>query len=215
MFGPTGLALDELTSANLLFEQVPGRYVLHDLLRAYAAEQAGAQDSAGERRAAIRRVLDHYLLTARQAALMCLATGQPPTPPETSAGVTGVPLADLEQARAWSHAEQAVLFAVISLAASNGFTTHAWQLAWPVEVFPEQWRRWQEQVATGQIVLAAAERAGDQTGQGYITVIWDERCRPVAVTTRPAVISSGPRRWWASPETRSSWPTSSWRSPRH
>ena len=165
---PTGLALDELTSANLVFEQVTGRYVLHDLLRAYAAEQAGAQDSAGERRAAIRRVLDHYLLTAHQAALMCLATGQPPTPPETSAGVTGVPLADLEQARAWSHAEQAVLFAVISLAASNGFTTHAWQLAWSVEVFPEQWRRWQEQVATGQIVLAATERAGDQAGQGYI-----------------------------------------------
>jgi tetratricopeptide (TPR) repeat protein/transcriptional regulator with XRE-family HTH domain len=146
----------------------PEAYVLHDLLRAYAAEQADAQDSAGERRAAIRRVLDHYLLTAHQATLMCLATGRPPTPPEASAGVTGVPLADLEQAKAWSHAEQAVLFAVISLAASNGFTTHAWQLAWSVEVFPDQWRRWQEQVATGQIVLAAAERAGDQAGQGYI-----------------------------------------------
>jgi DNA-binding SARP family transcriptional activator len=38
-------ALRELSNASLLAEPVPGRYTFHDLLRAYAAEQARANDS--------------------------------------------------------------------------------------------------------------------------------------------------------------------------
>jgi DNA-binding SARP family transcriptional activator/tetratricopeptide (TPR) repeat protein len=165
--GPARLALDELAGANLLAEHVPGRYALHDLLRAYAAEQARACDSEDERRAAVRRVLDHYLLTARAAALLLVRRGRQPHPPEMSAGVTGLPLADQEQARAWCQAEQSVLLSAILLATEAGFTAHAWQLAWSIEAFPEQWRRWQDQIATGQIVLAAAGRAGDEVGQAY------------------------------------------------
>src|SRR5262249_58391170 len=36
--------LAELTRANLIGEHVPGRYAFHDLLRAYAAEQAESTD---------------------------------------------------------------------------------------------------------------------------------------------------------------------------
>jgi hypothetical protein len=52
---------------HLLAEHVPGRYALHDLLRAYACELACAQDSESDRQAAVRRVLDHYLHTAHSA----------------------------------------------------------------------------------------------------------------------------------------------------
>jgi tetratricopeptide (TPR) repeat protein/transcriptional regulator with XRE-family HTH domain len=166
-YGQARLAVEELAGASLLAEYVPGRYVLHDLLRAYAAEQARAHDNEDERSAAIRRVLDHYLLTAHAAALHFIRQGQPPGLPEASEGVTGVPLADWEQARAWCHAEQAVLPAAISLAVDAGFAAHAWRLAWAFETFPDQWRRWQEQVATGRIVLAATEQSGDQAGQAY------------------------------------------------
>jgi len=41
--------VQELAAASLLTEHRPGRYVLHDLLRAYAAEHAEALD-AGARR---------------------------------------------------------------------------------------------------------------------------------------------------------------------
>ena len=160
-------ALDELTAANLLTEHLPGRYIMHDLLRAYAAEQAHRHDSDDERRAAIRRVLDHYLLSARTAALLFLRHGQPPPLLETSAGVTGVPLADWEAAQAWYRAEQAVLPAAIALAVHTGFAAHAWQLGWAIGTFPDQRIRWQELVTTGQIVLAAAERADDLTGRAY------------------------------------------------
>jgi tetratricopeptide (TPR) repeat protein len=141
--------------------------MLHDLLRAYAAEQARARDNEDERRAAIRRVLDHYLLTARAAALLLVRHDRPPRLPETSAGVTGAPLADRDQARAWFRAEQPVLLAAVSLAVSTGSAAHAWQLAWSVESFPEQWTRWQDQLVTSEIVLAAAGQAGDQAGQAY------------------------------------------------
>src|SRR5450631_2422427 len=62
--------LAELTRAHLLSEPVPGRYAFHDLLHAYATEQAHAHDSRDSRDAAVRRVLDHYLHTAHSAAML-------------------------------------------------------------------------------------------------------------------------------------------------
>jgi len=58
------LPLRELASADLIAEHVPGRSSFHDLLRAYAAEQAHHASGHAEVAAAIGRVLDHYLHTA-------------------------------------------------------------------------------------------------------------------------------------------------------
>src|SRR5207253_2815787 len=63
-------ALAELARANLVKEHIPGRFVFHDLLRAYATEQTHVHDSEAEREAARRRLLDHYLHTAHAAALL-------------------------------------------------------------------------------------------------------------------------------------------------
>src|SRR5205823_13068251 len=41
--------LAELTRAHLLSEHIPGRYALHDLLRAYATEQARTHDTPAGR----------------------------------------------------------------------------------------------------------------------------------------------------------------------
>ena len=60
--------LAELARAHLLTEHSPGRYALHDLLRAYATELAQADDSDDARDAAVGRVLDHCLHTAHAAA---------------------------------------------------------------------------------------------------------------------------------------------------
>src|SRR5262249_53633145 len=65
--GPARALLAELTRVHLLAEHLPGRYALHDLLRAYACELACAQDSESDRHAAIRRVLAHYLHTTHSA----------------------------------------------------------------------------------------------------------------------------------------------------
>src|SRR5262249_1806927 len=60
-------ALHELTRARLVEEHVAGRFACHDLLRAYAAEQAAALEDQAERTAALHRMLDHYLHSAPTA----------------------------------------------------------------------------------------------------------------------------------------------------
>jgi hypothetical protein len=58
-----GRALAELAGASLAAEHRPGRYVMHDLVRGYAAGQARQVLGEAGIRAAIERCLDHYLHT--------------------------------------------------------------------------------------------------------------------------------------------------------
>jgi len=121
--------LAELTRAHLLAEHVPGRYALHDLLRTYAADQARDTDSEPDRAAAVGRVLDHYLHTARDGACMV----HPPfaafalAPP--SLGTSPEQFTGHEQALAWFEAEYHVLLAAVALAVDCGAANHAWQIS--------------------------------------------------------------------------------------
>ncbi|MEV6848755.1 BTAD domain-containing putative transcriptional regulator [Actinoplanes sp. NPDC051411] len=88
----------ELTQGRLLLERQPGRYVLHDLIHAYAAGLARDREPAAERDAALARLLTHYALTA-QHARDWLGT-PPPGPADTpSAGeVTAEPIGSYDAA---------------------------------------------------------------------------------------------------------------------
>ncbi|HEY2687129.1 MAG TPA: BTAD domain-containing putative transcriptional regulator, partial [Streptosporangiaceae bacterium] len=63
-----GAALRELVRTHMVAEYLSARFTFHDLLRAYAADQAERHDPEPERRAAAHRVLDHYLHTAMAAS---------------------------------------------------------------------------------------------------------------------------------------------------
>ena len=155
--------LAELTEVSLLAEPTPDRYVLHDLLRAYAAEQAGLTDSETDRRAAIHRILDHYLHTAYAVAVkpgwvpdpIVLASPQP--------GVTPEEIDDRWQA--WFAAERRVLVSAVSVAAENGFDVHAWQLPWVLWRYLERHGRWPELAAVQRVALDSATRLGDAARQ--------------------------------------------------
>jgi len=156
-----GAALRELTRTHMVAEYLPARFTFHDLLRTYAADQAERHDSEPERRAALHRMLDHYLHTAI-AASQRFSPHRPPlrlTPPQP--GVLPADMADKEQAMAWFDAEVPVLFALISYAGANGFDTHAWQISWALGPFFNRRGRWRDYAATQQTALAAARRLGD------------------------------------------------------
>src|SRR6516164_757691 len=51
----------EMTNTALITEHQPGRYALHELIRAYAAELSDSTDTDTDRREALARLLDHYL----------------------------------------------------------------------------------------------------------------------------------------------------------
>jgi tetratricopeptide (TPR) repeat protein/DNA-binding XRE family transcriptional regulator len=157
--------LDALAMANLVEEHVPGRFAFHDLLRAYAAEQAAEHLPAQERHAAIQRVLDHYLHTGHAAALLLNPSREPVALAQPQPGTVPERLADGQQAMAWFEAEHQVLVSVITMAAQTGFDTWAWQLAWAMDNFLDWRGHWQEWAATQRIALAAATRLGDLAGQ--------------------------------------------------
>jgi DNA-binding SARP family transcriptional activator len=159
--------LRELTRNHLLAEPVPGRYAFHDLLRAYAAEQAAATDGDADRQAATGRMLDHYLHTARAADLQLYPLREPVTrtPPPPGPGVSTEAMADRQRAHAWFEAEYRVLLAAINLAAEAGFDMHAWQLPWAMVDFLDGQGHWHEWVAIQRTAVAAAVRLGDIAGQ--------------------------------------------------
>jgi tetratricopeptide (TPR) repeat protein/transcriptional regulator with XRE-family HTH domain len=161
----TAKALTELTTASMLTEHVPGRYSFHDLLREYAAEQCRLTDEEADRHAAIRRMLDYYLVTAYEADQLLSPIRRPLAIASPSAGTVPEHHFGLEQAMAWLKAEHKVLLASIGRAASAGFDTHACQLAYATATFFDRQGHWDDLSATQQIAIAAAERTLDLDGQ--------------------------------------------------
>src|SRR5215831_8132706 len=162
-----GRAIAELTGASLLTEHRPGRFASHDLLRAYAAEQVSAVDTEDDRQAAIRRLTDHYLHTARAADSRLHPLRTPITPPAPHPGTRPEELVTHAQALAWFDAEHQVLLGVVNLAFSHGLDRCAWQLPWAMETFfyrRAHWRDWDATQGTG---LIAAQRLGDPDGQAH------------------------------------------------
>jgi DNA-binding SARP family transcriptional activator len=157
--------LRELARAHLITEHLPGRYACHDLLRAYAAEQAQHTDNDSDRREAIGRVLDHYLHTAAGAALLLVPAKEPVVLAPPRPGAAPEQPADYSQALAWFEAEHQVMLAALTLAAESGLDSHAWQLPWAMASFLRPRGHWQEWAATQRTALAAATRLGDTAAQ--------------------------------------------------
>jgi tetratricopeptide (TPR) repeat protein/transcriptional regulator with XRE-family HTH domain len=157
--------LNELAHAHLISEHTPGRYTLHDLLRAYAAELAHRIDPDQQRQAASHRTLDHYLHTAHTAVLLLSPTRDPLVLPPPQLGATPEHPATHDQAMAWFTAEHAVLLAAAEHAAAKGFDTHTWQLAWTLYDFLDRRGLWHDWAAIGRVGVAAAGRLANPTAQ--------------------------------------------------
>ena len=160
--------LGELTATHLVTEQAPGRFSFHDLLRAYASEQAGACDSSSVRNAAIGRMLDHYLHTAQAAATLVCPGRDLLTLPPPGDGVHPDQPGTSAAALAWFIAERPVISAAARVAADAGLDAQAWQLGWVLGRYLHRCGYWQEWTAILHAALAAAERAGDLPGQAGI-----------------------------------------------
>jgi DNA-binding SARP family transcriptional activator len=156
-------SLAELIRANLLTEHATGRYAFHDLLRAFAAEQARDQESDGARGEATGRMLDHYLRTAQLAATLINPVNEPTTTVPPRPDVTREELANYQQALTWFTTERPVLLAVVRQA--TDFGSYAWQLAAALICFLDLRGHWQDQKSAQTTALAAARRQGARLGQ--------------------------------------------------
>jgi len=168
--------LRDLVRAHLIAEHVPGRYAFHDLLRAYAAEQARQPGADADRAAAVGRVLDHYLHTAAGAALLLDPAMEAVALASRRPAVAAVQLANRGQAAAWFEEEHQVLLAAVTLATESGSDSHAWQLPWAMTAFLQPRGHWQEWASTQRSALAAATRLGDTAAQALSSRLLANAC---------------------------------------
>jgi len=163
--GAVRSALAELARAHLVRERSPGRFSLHDLLRAYAAELCATVDPPSVRDEAVHRVLDHYLCTAHTAASLIRSQRSPISLPPARPGVVPERLGDEAAATAWFTAEYPALLAAIR--SPRALDGHIWRLAWTLTSFLSWRGDWRGLAAAHGTGLAAAERLGDRTGQAH------------------------------------------------
>lgn len=165
----TRALVDQLTAGHLLENIGPGRYRLHDLLRAYAADKAEKRLDPAERDAAVRRVLSWYLHSACSANnALAPQRGQPELPPPPR-GVIPLEFSaeDHAAALAWCEREADNLLAATEQAHDHRQFATAWLI--PVVQFHffqlrKLWRHW---IRGSSIGLIAAREAGDRLGEAW------------------------------------------------
>ncbi|MFJ8335296.1 AfsR/SARP family transcriptional regulator [Streptomyces sp. NPDC094437] len=163
----TRTLLGELTHAHLLLEHLPGRYVLHDLLRVYAGEQVLEEETESERNQAVERLLSWYVHTA-DATYAFLA------PNRRRAPMLSLPphcrpleFATYDQALEWCDGERANLVAAVHQAASAGRPGLAWRLTaslWGFFYLRSHVHDWLD---TARTALDAVRAAQDTLGQAW------------------------------------------------
>jgi tetratricopeptide (TPR) repeat protein len=157
---PTPLArklLRELENSHLVSQHAPGRYRMHDLVRLYAAER-GLPGPA--RRAALRRLLDFYLHTARSGELTLYEHSHPIELEPAAAGTQPISLDNYDEAMAWFDTEHPNLLATTRAAVGQGQHDVVWGLAWSLSSYHWRRSRLQEDLAIWRAAVTATEALG-------------------------------------------------------
>ena len=162
--------LEILVDTHLLESTAPDRYRFHDLLRVYASERAAADLSAGDRAAAVSRLLGWYVRTA-DAAASAVAPPEGYSVPLDAADADDVPplgFATAEAALAWYDSESANLVAATRQASEAGLHEVAWRLPAPLYLIFNSLGNWADCIATHRIALDSARQAGNRQGEAWV-----------------------------------------------
>ncbi|UED86590.1 ATP-binding protein [Streptomyces profundus] len=160
------LQLDTLAGAHLLDECGHDRYQFHDLLRAYALDQARTELVPAELAAARRRVLGWYAHTAEAAARA--GAGAYTLPVALEPLPEGVVIQEFDGPRAaiaWYETERENLIAAIRIAHGSGQFAIAWQLPAVLTMVIADREPAGTWLAAQETALDAARQAGDRYGE--------------------------------------------------
>ncbi len=117
--------LEVLARAHLVTASgPPGRYGMHDLLRAYAASLMAQHESEDDRRGALTRLFDAYLAGAEACGDVLWPFERERRPSFAAGGITMRP-AGADEARAWLDTERPNLVAVAAHPAHRSWSSHA------------------------------------------------------------------------------------------
>jgi tetratricopeptide (TPR) repeat protein len=155
-------ALDILLGAYLIEAPRPGRYQLHDLLRAYALDQARAIDPEADRRDTVDRALRWYIATAEHACEF-LAPGA--LFERESQPVNGLEPLSFETAAAaleWFDTERPNFIAATRTALESSLPRRAWELAMALSLIHADYFTFDDWSVLSELAIAAAEELGDE-----------------------------------------------------
>ncbi len=159
--------LDSLTEAHLIEPGPRERYRFHDLLRAYAADQAHRYDSQADSDRVIRTLLAWYARNACTGDELMFPS-HPRIPmqlPHSAATDTGQ-LRGFADALAWLEDERTNLLAALREATQQELHRHAVHLADGMR-FLDTLGSWDDILATDSLGLMAAEHCGDGSAERY------------------------------------------------
>ena len=202
-----GQMLGDLARAHLIQPAGPGRYQMHDLLRAYAAGLASQpRRRPGHGAQPLTRLFDYYLAAMRRR------DGHAWPPPNATSGPArrhqarlSRSLGDRAAARAWLDAELATLTAVAAHTASHGWPGHTIRLAATLYRYLYGSHD-TEALSVHAHALAAARRLGDRRAQaahaGQPRLLprpagplpTGRRLSPAGPCPCPAIPATGPRK---------------------
>jgi DNA-binding SARP family transcriptional activator/tetratricopeptide (TPR) repeat protein len=162
--GRTGALLRELSEAALVGQPRAGRWVLHDLLLAYALELT----DPAEHRELVGRALAHLVHTAA-AARQVFAPAQypvelPPVPPD----VVPEAFADVAAALAWFEVDGGDLHTAVARAVAEGMPREAQLLAWTAVAFHKALGRTADAVPSLHLALQVTDETGDPLWAGRL-----------------------------------------------
>ncbi len=151
-------ALARLVANRFVDTHVPGRYVMHDLLRLFAREQAGRHEP--DRDEALRRLWRWQLGTARRAGALLTPVARAKAIPD--ADDFGEPeLNSRSDALDWMEAEHANLLTAVRQSAATDPSLTV-DLAGSLYAFCNATGRWHELAEANRIAIDAAHRSGDR-----------------------------------------------------
>src|SRR5205807_6985058 len=118
-----------------------------------------------ERREALGRSFDHYLITAHHAQLKLWPIYLPAAPPPARPGVTPEDCADRMSSLDWFTEERQVLNSAVKHAATSELVPYAWELALRQQQFFQLSARYHDWAGTMRVGLQAAREQGDLPAQ--------------------------------------------------
>ena len=159
--------LDALRADHLIQEPSPGRYTLHDLVRAFAISRAHDEDRRSDRETALTRFFD-YCLAASAAAMDSM---HPVEFKELRARIPAVVsplpyLSDPEVALAWLDTERPTLVAVAAHTATQGWPGHTTLLVRTLARYFGSGHR-DDALNVYDYAVRAARDNGDLEGQAF------------------------------------------------
>ncbi|WP_157436069.1 serine/threonine-protein kinase [Actinospica robiniae] len=155
-------ALQRLADHSLLIAAGPGRYRLHDLIRAHARSLAVTLDPEAERAAPMDRLLRYYAHTAQRATL--LVARHPRPEPDGASPSYSPALSDPEAARSWLRTEHANLDAAFTHAHAEGRDIQTSLAAGLAEILLSD-GPWSRALDIHQAAAQAADAQGDRVAQ--------------------------------------------------